>query len=206
MNDNFYLILFIGLSCCIFYIIYQYSRKQKNNRKLREEEIAEKRMQALKATIPNADEQPPHTDEVANKPKVDIDAMMRNLNFRQERFIEDNLKSASLAVGYTDQQFMQDVMDILENNYADSQFGVRELTEKLNISYTLIYKKLISLTGLSPVRFILMYRLRIAKKILESSKNINIAEIAYHVGFNDPKYFTRCFVKQYKKTPSSMRF
>ena len=96
------------------------------------------------------------------------------------------------------------VLNILEKNYADPQFGVKDLTDKLNISYTVIYKKFISLTGLPPVRFIQLYRLQIAKKILENStNNVIVSEIAYRVGFNDPKYFTRCFVKQYKQTPSS---
>jgi AraC-like DNA-binding protein len=57
-----------------------------------------------------------------------------------------------------------------------------------------------------PVRFLLLYRLKIAKKILEKNRNNNVivSEIAYRVGFNDPKYFTRCFVKQYNMTPSSI--
>ena len=87
----------------------------------------------------------------------------------------------------------------------DPTFGVKELADKLNISYTLIYKKMISLTGLPPVKFILLYRLQIARKIFEESahNNLIVSEVAYQVGFNDPKYFTRCFVKQYNKTPSS---
>lgn len=135
-----------------------------------------------------------------------IDAILKNRNLRQKKFVEEDLNLSLLEVGYSDQHFMNEVMDILEKNYADSEFGVKELAEKLNISYTLIYKKFVSLTGLPPVRFILLYRLQLAKKILENNKNNNIivSEIAYRVGFNDPKYFSRCFVKQYKVTPSSM--
>ena len=33
---------------------------------------------------------------------------------------------------------------------------------------------------------------------------MNISEIAYEVGFNDPKYFTRCFTKHFNVTPSSL--
>lgn len=135
-----------------------------------------------------------------------IDAILKNRDLRQKKFVEEDLNVSLLEVGHSDQQFMSEVMDILEKNYTDSEFGVKELTDKLNISYTLIYKKFTSLTGLPPVRFILLYRLQIAKKILENSKNNNIivSEIAYRVGFNDPKYFSRCFVKQYKVTPSSI--
>ena len=114
---------------------------------------------------------------------------------RQKKFVEQDLNPILLEVGQPDQQFMNEVMNILEKNYADPQFGVKDLTERLNISYTVIYKKFVSLTGLPPVRFIQLYRLQ--------TNNIIVSEIAYRVGFNDPKYFTRCFVKQYKQTPSS---
>ena len=133
-----------------------------------------------------------------------IDSILKNRDLRQKKFVEQDLNPILLEVGQSDQQFMNEVMNILEKNYADPQFGVKDLTERLNISYTVIYKKFVSLTGLPPVRFIQLYRLQIAKKILESStNNIIVSEIAYRVGFNDPKYFTRCFVKQYKQTPSS---
>ena len=133
-----------------------------------------------------------------------IDSILKNRDLRQKKFVEQDLNPILLEVGQPDQQFMNEVMNILEKNYADPQFGVKDLTERLNISYTVIYKKFVSLTGLPPVRFIQLYRLQIAKKILESStNNVIVSEIAYRVGFNDPKYFTRCFVKQYKQTPSS---
>ncbi len=55
-------------------------------------------------------------------------------------------------------------------------------------------------------QFIRNYRLDIAKRmIVENVANRNITEIAYRVGFNDPKYFTRCFTKQYGVSPSSYR-
>ncbi len=135
-----------------------------------------------------------------------IEAIMKNRNLRQQKFIEDEMNISVLEVGQSDQQFMEKVMDLIEKNYADSNFGVKELIEQLNISYTLTYKKFISLTGVPPVRFLMLYRLKIAKLILEKNRNNNVivSEIAYRVGFNDPKYFTRCFVKQYNMTPSSI--
>lgn len=134
-----------------------------------------------------------------------IDAIMKNRDLRQKKFIEEDLNVSVLEIENSDQQFMSQIMDILEKNYTDPEFGVKELAGKMNISYTPLYKKFISLTGLAPVRFILLYRLQIAKKILENNKNNNIivSEIAYRVGFNDPKYFSRCFIKQYKIAPSS---
>lgn len=135
-----------------------------------------------------------------------IDAIMKNRDLRQKKFMEAEMNLSVLEVGQSDQQFMKEVMQVIEKNYTDSNFGVKELITQLNMSYTLIYKKFVSLTGVPPVRFLLLYRLKIARMILEKNKNNNIivSEIAYRVGFNDPKYFTRCFVKQYNMTPSSI--
>ncbi|QRX64994.1 response regulator [Dysgonomonadaceae bacterium zrk40] len=135
-----------------------------------------------------------------------IEAIMKNRNLRQQKFIEDEMNISVLEVGQSDQQFMEKVMVLIEKNFADSNFGVKELIEQLNMSYTLTYKKFISITGVPPVRFLMLYRLKIAKLILEKNRNNNVivSEIAYRVGFNDPKYFTRCFVKQYNMTPSSI--
>ena len=58
--------------------------------------------------------------------------------------------------------------------------------------------------GLPVGQFIRNYRLNMAKEMLSSkTTNRNITEIAYAVGFNDPKYFTRCFTKMYGVNPSS---
>ena len=135
-----------------------------------------------------------------------IEAIMKNHDLRQQKFIDGGMNLSELDAGYSDQQFMKEVIEIIEKNYEDSNFGVKELVTHLNMSYTIVYKKFISLTGVPPVRFILLYRLKVAKKILERnrSNHVIVSEIAYRVGFNDPKYFTRCFVKEYNMTPSTI--
>ena len=100
--------------------------------------------------------------------------------------------------------FMEHIMEIMEQNYMNSEYGVTELTEQMGINRTLLSKKLNEETGMSPVQFIRRYRLDMARKLLESNTaNRNIAEIAFSVGFNDPKYFTRCFTKMFEVSPSA---
>ena len=135
---------------------------------------------------------------------VQIEAIMKNRDIRQKRFIDGEMNLSELDAGYTDQQFMKEAIEIIDKNYEDSNFGVKELVVHLNMSYTIVYKKFISLSGIPPVKFILLYRLKVAKKLLDINRNNNVSEVAYRVGFNDPKYFTRCFVKQYNITPSSI--
>ena len=82
-----------------------------------------------------------------------------------------------------------------------------DFCEAAGVSKSLLNKKLQSLVGQSAGQFIRNYRLNIARELLlknRENKSMNIAEIAYEVGFNDPKYFTRCFTKYFNTTPSSL--
>ena len=132
-----------------------------------------------------------------------LQSVVKNREIRRHKSeVEHGLSPEMKGIGQPDKQFMTGVLEALEKNYADPNFGVKELAGSLNISYAVVYKKMVALTGLSPVRFLQSYRLQMAKKLLESSSNVIVSEIAYRVGFNDPKYFTRVFVKQYGQTPS----
>lgn len=134
-----------------------------------------------------------------------LKAVLKNREIQREKTEESELLANWAEVGQPDKNFLNEVISLLEKYHASPDFGVKELVDKLNLSYAVIYKKLVSLTGLSPVRFIMLYRLRRAKTLLEnSSRNVAVSEIAYRVGFNDPKYFTRVFVKHYGITPSEM--
>lgn len=100
--------------------------------------------------------------------------------------------------------FMDRVMELMELNYEDSEFGVTEFCEAIGMSRSVVSKRLNEETGQSTGRFIRGYRLNIAKELLMKNQgNRNITEIAYKVGFNDPKYFTRCFTKLFGVNPST---
>ena len=100
--------------------------------------------------------------------------------------------------------FMEQATEIMEQNYMNSEFGIEEFSEAIGMSRSRVSKLLHAETGMSTGQFIRNYRLSIAKKLLlENPSNRNIKEIAFSVGFNDPKYFTRCFTQQYGKSPST---
>ena len=100
--------------------------------------------------------------------------------------------------------FMDRAMAIMENNYMNSEFDIEAFAEAIGMSRSLVSKRLNAEVGQSTGQFIRNYRLSVAKKIiLENPANRNITEIAYKVGFNDPKYFTRCFTRRYGHSPST---
>ena len=127
----------------------------------------------------------------------------------QKRYQESQdktIEADNIELEKTTKPFMEAVMEVMEANYANSEFGVQELAMAMHINRSILSKKLNVETGNPTSQFIRNYRLDIAKRmIVENVANRNITEIAYRVGFNDPKYFTRCFTKQYGVSPSSYR-
>jgi AraC-like DNA-binding protein len=72
----------------------------------------------------------------------------------------------------------------------------------LGISRAYIYKKIQALTGKSPLEFIRTIRLQHAAQLLEKSQ-LSVREVAYKVGFNNPKYFTKYFKEHFHVLPSN---
>ena len=136
-----------------------------------------------------------------------LQTRIQNILDNQQRFKQSVTKSVEAdkeEVMKVTRPFMERVMDIMEQNYMDSEFGVQEFCEKLGMSRTIASKHLNAEVGQPVGQFIRNYRLNMAKEMLSSKTgNRNITEIAYAVGFNDPKYFTRCFTKMYAMSPST---
>jgi Signal transduction histidine kinase len=138
-------------------------------------------------------------------------AMIQNLNERRQRVqmrFADSMDTGALNIAEEsqDKKFMDKALKIIKENYTNSNFDVSEFIDAMGISRSLLHKKLQNLAGQSASRFIRTYRLNVARELILKNRinhTLNISEIAYEVGFNDPKYFTRCFTKHFGVTPSS---
>ena len=91
-------------------------------------------------------------------------------------------------------------MKYVEDNIARSDLSVEELSKELGMSRVHLYKKLLAITGKTPIEFIRIIRLQRAAQLLRGSQQ-NISEIAYQVGFNNPKYFSRYFKEEFGILP-----
>lgn len=100
---------------------------------------------------------------------------------------EDNKNATSL-----DKDFIQNLLNYINDNIGDSNLGVEELAINLNLSRSQLYRKVKALTGQTVNEFIRKIRLERAKQILEKG-NSNISETCYSVGFASPSYFSKCF-------------
>ena len=116
-----------------------------------------------------------------------------------QQHIEAN--PSEIAISSADEQFVKQALEIVEKNISNPDFSVEELSRALFMSRVSVYKKILSLTGRSPIEFIRNIRLKRAARLLEKSQ-LTVAEVAYEVGFNNPKYFTKYFKMEYNVLPS----
>lgn len=111
-------------------------------------------------------------------------------------------KSTNINVASPDEKFIQQALQIIEQNIANPDFSVEEMSRQLFMSRVSAYKRIFALTGKTPVEFIRSVRLERAAQLLAKTDH-TVAEIAYQVGFNNPKYFTRYFKAVYNMVPSA---
>lgn len=106
-----------------------------------------------------------------------------------------------------DKKFMTAAINLMKKHYGDSQYELDRFISDLGYSKTLVNRKLQDLTGQSIGQFMRNYRLNVAHELLlklTAESDMNVAEVAYSVGFNDPKYFTRCFKEFFGVLPSAL--
>ena len=101
-------------------------------------------------------------------------------------------------------QFILTIRQTLEENLTDADFRVPELCKSLGMSRSNLHRKIKALTGSSTAIFVRRLRLQKALGLLQES-DLNISEVAYEVGFSDPRYFSRTFAMEYGYSPKSVR-
>lgn len=119
-----------------------------------------------------------------------------------EKFNEGSLHLKINTNNQEDHLFLQRVIAEIELNMADSSFDVEKLCRSVGLSQPQTYRKVKTLTDLSISEFIRNVRLKRAAQLLSSGSR-TVSEVAYDVGFNDPNYFSKCFARVFKQTPSA---
>ncbi len=107
-----------------------------------------------------------------------------------------------IIITNADEQFLDQAMSILEEQMGNYDFKVEDFAAQLAVSRSLLFTKLKALTGMTPNNFVKSVRLKRAAQLLEGGQ-LNVSQVAYEVGFRDPKYFRRCFKIQFDELPSA---
>ena len=129
---------------------------------------------------------------------------MAQLTESKNAIISGNLTPSQPQITPFDEQFMQKVMEFMEQQMDNSELTIDAFAEHLMMSRTIFYRKLKSIIGLTPVDFIREIRIKRAVQLIDSGE-YNFSQIAYMTGFSDPKYFSKCFKKVMGVTPSEYK-
>jgi len=121
-------------------------------------------------------------------------------NARQEARLRQTEEKATSASD-PDKAFMVRATQIVMEHLDDTAFDRETFAKEMLVSSSTLYNKVHALTGKTIVEFVNSIRLNEAAKILRSEPSITIVDLATRVGFNTPKYFSRCFRKQFGVLP-----
>ncbi len=101
-----------------------------------------------------------------------------------------------------DNEFIKEIHKIIEQNIDNPEFSMDTFALKVKLSRTAFFKKVKGLTGYTPNEYLRILRMKKAAELLLTT-NLNVSEVAFKVGLNNPFYFTKCFKNQFGTTPSA---
>ncbi|MFH6988931.1 two-component regulator propeller domain-containing protein [Flavobacterium collinsii] len=114
---------------------------------------------------------------------------------------EDSFNPSEITVSSLDEELLKKAFKIVEENISNEQFDIPFFCTELGVSRTMLFLKIKAWTNYTPNEFIHEIRMKRAAQLLEQNK-LNVSEVSYKVGFNNPKYFSKCFQKKYGETPT----
>ncbi len=135
-----------------------------------------------------------------------INNILRARKELQKLFQKNHIiEPSSVTVTTVDEKFMEDLRNALEEELSNSNFSINSLEAKMGMSHANFYRKIKSLTGQSGQELLHSMRMRRAHQILSENKGIRVSEVAYMVGFTNPKYFSKCFKEMFGYAPTMLR-
>ena len=189
----FRLMAFLFLAGVIYWFVRWYTRSINRKKDLLQQEV-DRQTKELKE----------QKEELERK--AEALAEQNALLQKQNEMIASNHTLLSSTSTSRDDDFSARLLEAIQKLYKDPELDVYQLADALGMTRSLLNEKIQQGFGLSIAQFIRTYRLNVAKEMICNGTNadMNISEIAYEVGFNDPKYFTRCFAKEFDATPSDL--
>ena len=138
------------------------------------------------------------------KPAPDEDLLSIKDNSDVE-MVEMSFEVRRVELTLPNQLFMQKVLKVVNEHIADSEFRQADFAREMAMSQTVLTEKVKAMTGNTPMAFLTNTRLQMAYTLIQEVKDgIQVADLAYSVGFNDAKYFSKKFKEKYGVSPNKM--
>ncbi len=144
-------------------------------------------------------------DDYITKP-FNLDILNRRIRNLLQKKLNSQKKSLDISpskidITPLDEKLMKKAIKYVEDNLSRSDLSVEELSSELGMSRVHLYKKMLSITGKTPIEFIRIIRLKRAAQLLAESQ-LSVSEITYQTGFNNLGLFRKYFKNEYGILPS----
>jgi len=137
--------------------------------------------------------------------EVRVNNILRSRKSLIEKFkIDTILEPKELTATSADEMFLQKAIDLIEQNMTNTEYTINDFISEMNMSRSVLYRKLKALTDQSITEFIRTIKLKRAGQLILKSQ-LSISEIAFDLGFNDLKHFRISFQKLFNELPSQYR-
>lgn len=151
-------------------------------------------------------------DDYITKPfkMGDLELRIKNIIENRKRIrrefkaqtVEESRLKAKTASPTADELFLQKAIDCVYAHLDDADFDRDAFASDMGTSASTLYNKLRSITGMNVSAFIRDIRMKEARHLAETEQDLRVSDLAYKVGFKDPKYFSTCFKKEFGLQPS----
>jgi len=135
--------------------------------------------------------------------RTKVKTLIANRNNYKKFLLNNSITASSEQIDYSQYEdpILKRSKEIIEENVKNPELTVEYLAGKVGVSRSQLFRKFKAALGYSPIEFIKKYRLQKASDLLRNTQ-LRISEVAYEVGFSDPKYFSSCFSKEFNISPS----
>ncbi len=147
-------------------------------------------------------------DDYLTKPfsSKELYVRIKNLLDQRERLRkifsrEIRIDTARVTVNSLDNSFLTKAVEIARKNMSNADFNSEEFAKEMFLSRSQFHRKLTALTGQGPGEFLRTIRLKQGADLL-LEKKLNVAQIAFEVGFNNPSHFSKAFRQMFNCLPT----
>ena len=150
-------------------------------------------------------------DEYMTKPfkmkelQLRIDNLIANRQRISREFKQQSIEEVkvnNVTMPSPDNEFLDKAMACVHNHLDDADYDRESFASDMGMSASSLYNKLRAVTGMNATSFIRDIRMKEACRLVKSTPGIRVSDLAYSVGFKDPKYFSTIFKKEFGMQPS----
>jgi len=113
-------------------------------------------------------------------------------------------ETSSVKLSEYDLKWLEKAEGICKSNISNNNFSIPDFADNLALSERQLHRRINELTGLTPNKYIREIKLQHARELLEIGRYKTVAEVAYHVSFEKPEYFSKLFSERFGVKPTTL--